>query len=55
MTETLGGAALELGADLLLDGTVFDPQVPLRWLEHQPVVAGMVDRALLRAANLAPK
>ena len=55
MTETLGGAALELGADLLLDGTVFDPQMPLRWLEHQPVVAGMVDRALLRAANLAPK
>jgi nitrate/nitrite transport system substrate-binding protein len=49
------GAALELGADLLLDGTVFDPQTPLRWLDHHPVVAGTVDRALLRAANMAPK
>jgi len=55
MTETMDGAALELGADLLLDGTVFDPQTPLRWLEHQPLLAGTVDRALLRAANLAPK
>jgi len=55
MMETLGGSALELGADLLLDGTVFDPQAPLRWLEHQPVVAGTVDRAMLRVANLAPK
>ena len=27
----------------------------LRWLEHQPAGPGMVDRALLRAANLASK
>ena len=55
MTDASGGTALELGADLLLDGTVFDPDMPLRWLDHQPVAAGMVDRDLLRAANLAPK
>lgn len=50
-----GGAALELGPDLLLDGSVFDPGQPLRWLERQPAAAGMVDRAVLRAANLAPE
>lgn len=50
-----GGGALELGADLLLDGTVFDPDKPLRWFDRQPAVAGMVDREVLRAANLAPK
>ena len=49
------GIALELGADLLLDGTVFDPDMPLRWLDHQAVAAGMVDRDLLRAANLTPR
>ena len=55
MSETLDGSALELGPDLLLGGAIFDPKMPLRWLEHQPVLAGTVDRALLRAANLAPK
>jgi nitrate/nitrite transport system substrate-binding protein len=29
------GLALELGADRLLDGSVFDPHQPLRWLELQ--------------------
>lgn len=55
MTEAVGGNTLELGADLLLDGTVFDPQKPLGWLEHQPATLGTVDRAILRATNLAPK
>ncbi|MBV8062404.1 MAG: ABC transporter substrate-binding protein [Nevskia sp.] len=52
---TAPGGGLELGPDLLLDGTVFDPDMPLRWLDHQPAAAGMVDRDLLRAANIAPK
>jgi two-component system, oxyanion-binding sensor len=48
-TTDAGGAPLELGADLLLDGSTFDPATPWRWLQQQaPGVAGS------RTADLAP-
>jgi nitrate/nitrite transport system substrate-binding protein len=45
------GRTLELGPDLLLDGTVFDPASPLHWLERQELGRPTVGHALLQAAN----